>query len=356
MFKNRSNVFGVLLNLAFLFGGCSNTDTPPSRGWNVRDIRPVGSNQLLVSYELESEATKYRLSLLNKSDLSQDTSFSQKNHGAILGIKGGDKIFIEDLESRDLILLGKDGEQDTSFHAEIVDPDAMHFLSDGSFLVSTIVSVWHMESNGETISTHSGSLGNAEFYPGAFQPDGKLIAITAAGLNDVTRKIIRVNIDGTTDSSFTPYIAPTEDFDIVSPASDITFAPDGKIYIVMSNGEDTLFVRLNPDGVQDQSFSPDPTVSGTDRLITLYRVAFQSDGKIIVSGQFFKPDSSESTCVNRLNQDGSLDKSFSSPALNSGTSGSSCTALYVDNDDRIFVGGYFDEGIVRLKSNGEIDK
>ncbi|ESU27239.1 hypothetical protein FLJC2902T_22130 [Flavobacterium limnosediminis JC2902] len=144
----------------------------------------------------------------------------------------------------------------------------------------------------------------------------------------------------------------------VSPETILKLQPDGKIILVerFTGGggfvESTKINRLNPDGSYDLDFA-----SGIG--VTVYpevkMIALQSDGKIIICGNF---DRLENTVTGnlaatgnlaRLNQDGSLDTSFSkAPVRNIQT-------VVVQPDDKILIGGGFLRGIVRLYSNGDVD-
>jgi len=113
--------------------------------------------------------------------------------------------------------------------------------------------------------------------------------------------------------------------------------------------------RLNPDGSLDASFNPG--ANGT-----VWALAVQADGKILVGGGFTGLGGSPSTGwtprdhIGRLNADGSLDTSF-----NPGAEGP-IFALAVQVTGKILVGGDFSElggapryNIGRLNANGSLD-
>jgi len=162
----------------------------------------------------------------------------------------------------------------------------------------------------------------------------------------------RMNADGTVDTSFAPV------FD--APVQAIALQSNGQYLVGGSFSEvdgfvRTYMVRLNPDGTIDGAFNPSPNANITT-------IAIQSTGQILISGGFsaLAPNGSTSAYgVNdfaRLNADGSLDTTFN-PSPNG-----SVYAIAFQSDGRIVVGGGFTgiggatRGyIARLLANGDID-
>ena len=85
---------------------------------------------------------------------------------------------------------------------------------------------------------------------------------------------------------------------------------NGKIII---GGDFTSFIgtsrnyiaRLNTDGTLDSTFNPG---TGTNGII--YSSSIQSDGKIIIGGDFTSFNGTERYHIARLNTDGTLDTNF----------------------------------------------
>lgn len=107
------------------------------------------------------------------------------------------------------------------------------------------------------------------------------------------------------------------------------------------------------DGTIDTSF-----VTGTGFDGSVNTLARQSDGKIIVGGQFYNYNGTPSASIIRLNTDGSIDNSFT---IGTGFNGA-VTALGVESNGKIVVAGTFDDynsnyskGVVRLNSDGTFD-
>src|SRR5436190_1985380 len=100
------------------------------------------------------------------------------------------------------------------------------------------------------------------------QSDGKIIVGGTFNSYDKisANDIIRLNTDGTIDSTFT---SATEPFTFVLT---VTLQPDGKILV----GDLGSIFRLNSNGTLDSTFTPGPAI------IFPTAISLQSDGKIIV--------------------------------------------------------------------------
>jgi uncharacterized delta-60 repeat protein len=113
--------------------------------------------------------------------------------------------------------------------------------------------------------------------------------------------------------------------------------PDGKIVVggyftALAGQPRNLIGRLNADGSLDTSFDGGTNFAG----YSVYSLAIQSDGKILVGGAFTTLHGASG--IIRLFADGTIDTSFSS-----GLAGSVADtwALCIQTDDRVLVGGYF---------------
>jgi uncharacterized delta-60 repeat protein len=129
---------------------------------------------------------------------------------------------------------------------------------------------------------------------------------------------------------------------------------DGKIlvggYFSMLGGQTRYYLgRLNADGTLDTTFNPEANSY-------VFSLAVQPDGKILVGGYFTMLGGQPRNYLGRLNSDGTLDTTFN-PGANEAV-----YSLAVQPDGRILVGGYFTtlggqtrNRIGRLNSNGTVD-
>ena len=143
----------------------------------------------------------------------------------------------------------------------------------------------------------------------------------------------------------------------------MTVQADGKLLVGgwfpggLLSIEDPVFrpgiARLNVDGTQDAGFN-----AGTGFDGPVQTMVVQADGKILVGGAFLNCNGSSRKGIARLNADGSLDAGFT---VGTGTGGS-VFEIAVQTDGRILLGGNFTtynalptNRIVRLLSTGGDD-
>ena len=113
--------------------------------------------------------------------------------------------------------------------------------------------------------------------------------------------------------------------------------------------------RLNQDGTLDASFSTSPAGGPNDAI---YALALQSDGKILIGGIFNTYGGISRNSIARLNLDGTLDLSF-----NPGTGTNFLvTSISLQPNGQIIIAGNFSSyngtsknGIARLNSDGSLD-
>ncbi|WP_158290254.1 putative Ig domain-containing protein [Ramlibacter sp. WS9] len=209
------------------------------------------------------------------------------------------------------------------------------------------------------------------------QPDGKIIVAGRSlnGNNDFS--LVRLNANGSLDSTFGGSPAPGKAIIPVGDGDDVgysvTVQPDGKIIVAgnTSNGIDNDFslVRLNADGSLDSTFGGSPApgkaiipVGGDDQGQS---VTVQPDGKIIVAGYSDNGSNYDFSLV-RLNANGSLDSTFGgSPApgkaiIPVGSSYDYGYSVTVQPDGKIVMAGSsmdgnYDLSLVRLNADGTLD-
>ena len=139
----------------------------------------------------------------------------------------------------------------------------------------------------------------------------------------------------------------------------IAMQPDGKIllggiFTNISGQPRNRIARLNADGTLDASFNPG--ASGYVQAL-----AVQPDGKIVVAGSFTNIAGQTRNWIGRLNADGTLDAGFN-PGAGGGTFYKNVYSLLVQPDGKILVGGDFTTlggqsrtNIGRLNAVGTLD-
>jgi uncharacterized delta-60 repeat protein len=184
------------------------------------------------------------------------------------------------------------------------------------------------------------------------QPDGKVLMGHARGL-------ARFNSDGTHDAF---NVMTHDDQTLLSrPVAAIALQSDGKILIggdfsVVDNTFLRGIARLDANGHLDPTFDPGSGINdGFARVIT---IAVQSDGKILIGGHILSFDGTPVIHMARLHADGSLDHTFTSPF---GVE-DSVYSMAVQPDGKVLVSGQFDvvngtsrHRIARLHTDGSLD-
>lgn len=205
---------------------------------------------------------------------------------------------------------------------------------------------------------------NAVVYTIVLQADGKiLVGGDFTSYNGITQNsIIRLNTDGSTDTSFAMGSGLTTSGGMAF-VNTIAIQPDGKILVggrfTDYNGTARQRIaRLNTDGSIDTSF-----VIGSGFNADVKTIALQSDGKILVGGSFKTYSVNNVNYIARLNTNGAIDSSFNiGTGFGGSPSGAVVQTIVVQPDDKILVGGYFttykgatQNRIVRLNTNGNVD-
>lgn len=240
------------------------------------------------------------------------------------------------------------------------------------------------------------------------QSDGKIIVVGefTAFNNELRPYIARLLPDSSLDRTFEP------EFSIDGPMREAIMQSDGKILVAgdfttIDNMPSRFIARFTRAGDPDTTFNPgsgadnpvfalgETFVGGERRLLvggnftvmngvarrgvarllengrtdlafdtgagvngTVYALAVQRDGKILIAGEFDAVNGVPRINVARLNADGSLDADFNAGL---GADGS-VRAITISLDDKILIAGLFStvseverRGIARLNSDGTLD-
>jgi len=312
------------------------------------------------------------------------------------------------------------GSLDPAFGTGTGAEDAVQTLamqSDGKIMAAGLFSYFNGTANSIGIArlNTNGSV-DSSFNPGtsvdaginsvAIQPDGKMILGGGFTQYQGTSRngITRINVDGSLDTTFNPGTGVN---DLITS---VVLQPDGKVviggYFTTYNGTARSGIaRVNTNGILDTTFNPGSgvtsavwsasvlgngqillgggftTYNGTGRrgvarinsngsldasfnpgatsVNDLVRVAIaQSDGKVIIGGDFTTFNGNARNRIARLNADGTLDTSFNPGA----GANASVMALAVQPNGKLLVGGSFTTmnstsfpHIARLLPNGAVD-
>jgi uncharacterized delta-60 repeat protein len=207
--------------------------------------------------------------------------------------------------------------------------------------------------------TSLGSGFNGDVRTTAIQADGKLLVSgDFTTFNGNTRnRLVRLNADGTEDTAFSANLGTGFDGYILATS----IQTDGKIvvggFFTSFNGNTRNgLVRLNANGTEDTAFY---TNLGTGFNSAVFTTSIQTDGKIVVGGNFTNLNGTSRNYLVRLNSNGTIDTAFSTN-LGAGFNAMIYTTS-IQADGRIVVGGAFDQFnstsrkyLVRLNSNGTI--
>lgn len=195
-------------------------------------------------------------------------------------------------------------------------------------------------------------------------PGGKYLlganggTLAAGGL--IRNELLRLNADGTGDAAFDAGTGP-QTSNSFGYAQEYAVQPDGKVVVVgyfnsfngvTANG----VVRLNANGSVDTGFAAGTGINvNTDYLGA---VAVQADGKILVAGQFLTFNGQAASSLVRLNANGSIDNTFTSP-LPSGAN-TFVEGLVLQPDGKVLVNGSLPtangtRSLVRLLQTGALD-
>jgi uncharacterized delta-60 repeat protein len=167
-----------------------------------------------------------------------------------------------------------------------------------------------------------------------------------------------LNTNGTKDASFNNGTGISGPASSYTGVETILIQPDDKIIIggyfsTVSSKQRGCVARLNIDGTVDTTFTTGPGANNP-----IYSTALQSDGKIIVAGKFTSYNGISMNCIARLHSDGSLDTTF-----NVGTGvNNDIYSTVIQSDGKIIIGGNFTSyngtsinRIARINSDGSLD-
>lgn len=304
-------------------------------------LQPDGKILVGISYQSPG-ATPRKLIVRLHPNGTNDLSFNsglltrpfQADGAFALGLQADGKIVVGGSfrytsgTQRDIARLNADGSIDSSFiqpntgigannvRAIAVQADGKILCGgtafNGSSIATTRQAFWRLNTDGTVDTSYSDTNipSSGTINALILQPDGSMIAVGSANFSGQTPQIMRINSNGTRDAGF---------MDIFPGGALVQLArqTDGKL-IVVGDFQITNpvarrnIIRLNTDGTIDTSFD---TSGSTGTIRTISAVGLQSDGKAISVGRFDNFNGSPAEDYLRLNTNGSRDTSFVSNSV-----------------------------------------
>jgi uncharacterized delta-60 repeat protein len=171
----------------------------------------------------------------------------------------------------------------------------------------------------------------------AIQADDKILVVgNFKEWNGQPRtNIVRLNVNGSVDTSFAGHVfTPTVNGEISVPG--VAVAPDGKIYVTGQwgtvDGRTDQLIRLNTDGTLDTSFAVGDAAPGF-LLLTLPDGTLLNNGAALINNRL--------RYLLRHPAGGALDTAFGGPFSDARFSGSGPSAWFANPDGSLVLGGAF---------------
>jgi uncharacterized delta-60 repeat protein len=216
----------------------------------------------------------------------------------------------------------------------ITQPDGRILLG-GAFSLPTRGINRRQASGAVDNSFNPGSGADGAVHALAVQPDGSVLLGGAFSVvaGDAHRAVARLDASGLLDTAFSTGALT------VGTVFCLAVQTDGKVLVggdfaTAAGTNRVKLARLNADGTLDSSFNV-----GLGANATIYAVGLQSSGQIIVGGDFTRINGANRNRFARLNTDGSVDTSFD-PGRGANNTVYSIVVLANDN---IMLGGSFTE-------------
>ena len=300
------------------------------------------------------------------ADGTQDKSYSLQTSGTQFSVDSVGRIVVlgstltqcNPNGSTNRVLYG-DGSQVQGF---VIQPDNKVVLWGGllTFGSTTLPGIARVNTDGTLDTSFNPGFGisSGSITAVAVQADGKLLVIGPfSSFDNVTVPgFVRLNTDGTVDSTFQPALVTGGEF--ISRAQNILPLSDGTILVW-----DEINLRLqilNADGSL-KSFLGTTTggsynIYGTGGNVDA--LAQQSDGKLLVAGSFYTFAGQPVLNLFRLNTDGTLDSTFNPSAtianlVQNTPSDIEIKSLALAPGGQIYIG--FGSNVLRLSPNGAPD-
>lgn len=355
------SLFAFAFNLAFLTtfaqAGSNDPTFNPGAGANSYitciTLQPDGKILIGGNFTSYDNTGRSRIARLNV-DGSLDTGFDPGTgtNGAVYAMAlqpdgkillGGDFTLFDGEVCENMVRLNPTGDMDTTFHpvpnnpiySIIIQPDGK--IITGSHIdmpdLSHGLSVKRMHPDGSADVYFQCPVNDLDVNALNLQPDGKIIVaglLLTHGTGQYLIPVFRLNSDGSRDTTF---ILKSLHYQTTGHAT--ALQSDGKILLAghfALNYQGRSLLRLNTNGQRDGMFQVGPA-NGKQ----IYTVSIQTDGKIIIGGNFEYVNFVPLNGLARLNVDGTLDTTFDPGSGADNT----IFATAIQPDGKVIVGGRF---------------
>lgn len=287
---------------------------------------------------------------------------------------GGSFVTFNGITENKLIRFNSDGKKDTTFNIRSPSQPYLPYTgfdtggvgaiavqTDGKILLGGTFTTFNNVSQNRLIRLNSDGTKDNTFIIGTgfndfvssivIQPNGKiLIGGIFSNYNGLIKYgLIRLNNDGTIDSTFNTTLTQTNTY------VTIAIQPDGKIVLGRQIGNQSQLIRLNSDGSNDVLFNV-----GTGLNSGISKIVIQTDNKILVGGSFTTYNGISQRNLIRFNIDGTKDLTFN--LLGSGFTDGGVYDIAIQPDNKIIIAGVFStyngiyqSSLLRINPDGSID-
>jgi uncharacterized delta-60 repeat protein len=294
-------------------------------------------------------------------------------------VAGGNFSIVNGTAMNHLARLNPDGTLDTTFLNGLAGADgsvnALISQTDGRILVGgafdqidgiTRYRIARLMTDGtlDTSFNPGSGVDNSVFSLAQSYINGSRVAYLGGAFSTVNgislSSIARLNDDGSVDSTFVPGLGANGSVYAVAAYPTNSVYDAGQVLVggAFSNFNNYAvgnLVRLNVNGSVDTNFDLNLGANGTVRAI-----AIQTDGGVLIGGDFTAVNGTALNHIARLNPDGSLDAAFAAKVAASFNG--VVDAISVQADNRIVLAGDFTQAsgvtrhsITRLMPDGSVD-
>ena len=224
------------------------------------------------------------------------------------------------------------------------------------------IGVFKLTTDGSIDNSFNVELNDEDVHSILIQDDGGVII--GGGFTEVNSSpveyLVKLNSDGTIDSSFQANGKVNNEVFVISESSDNKILVGGR-FSSFNDKSCYSLIRLNGNGEKDTSLNLGERLLNRDVNGKVLSLITDSEQNIFVGGSFTEFDSKNRLDIVKLNNFGEAYESFNEVKRTGFTKGSPST-IEIDQDNKILLGGSFNNyngrevnKVVRIDENGIID-